>query len=378
MSLRHSIHSLAGQPRLEQVLQSLSKCLVSLWYSLILHDLRWSSMTCYSRANSANLHQLYVEPNDAKSKPPWKRPKDRAWATWQTFKWFYTNTSGNIPRPLWCLRWARRRSDVFAPATLRFRSEMQRNMRKINSFWFSGVVKSKQHAELLIAQSQPLTLRHVVWLAIFTFWREFCRFGRSNVGMWVWVKSYCPKIEAIVVKHDQSCASIRSIGTSFLAQTQVAKRSLHFDSSEPAMPTPCTSPCCCVFFCLRGLSFCEGEPPSTGRLDAPNVDAWEFCSGRCLRFAFLCFFPWQPNKVVVQILRKSCCARHCAPPPFPYRFGSEFQGLWGTRSHQRVDLGIDEYATVPSVIPCSTIPSPNISIFIHHIHRFIVLFADCL
>ena len=70
-------------------------------------------MTCYSRANSANLHQLYVEPNDAKSKPPWKRPKDRAWATWQTFKWFYTNTSGNIPRPLWCLRWARRRSDVF-------------------------------------------------------------------------------------------------------------------------------------------------------------------------------------------------------------------------------------------------------------------------
>ena len=30
MSLRHSIHSLAGQPRIEQVLQSLSKCLVSI------------------------------------------------------------------------------------------------------------------------------------------------------------------------------------------------------------------------------------------------------------------------------------------------------------------------------------------------------------
>ena len=73
MSLRHSIHSLAGQPRLEQVLQSLSKCLVSLWYSLILHDLRWSSMMCYSRANSANLHQLYVEPNDAKSKTSVKK-----------------------------------------------------------------------------------------------------------------------------------------------------------------------------------------------------------------------------------------------------------------------------------------------------------------
>ena len=161
MSLRHSIHSLAGQPRLEQVLQSLSKCLVSLWYSLILHDLRWSSMMCYSRANSANLHQLYVEPNDAKSKPPWKRPKDRAWATWQTFKWFYTNTSGNIPRPLWCLRWARRRGDVFAPATLRFRSEMQRNMRRINSVLVSsGLLLSRTTRRCMVPQSTHKCYSH--------------------------------------------------------------------------------------------------------------------------------------------------------------------------------------------------------------------------
>ena len=146
------------------------------------------------------------------------------------------------------------------------------------------------------------------------------------------------------------------------------------------MPTPCSSPCCCVLFRLRGLLIirCQKVRPLLWRRNAFNRTTG--CSKCCWRV----FFWSLPSICLLLLLPLPKKVVHCARPAAAWCPAFVSSSVWlrvsrPLRKTSSSNGGPWDQRICKAMIPCSTIPSPNISIFIHHVHLFIVLFANfCL